>query len=65
MSRVKAFTVLEMLINIVIMAIIVSMVYYLYSSFTQQVYAYQNTSEEERALQQFYVQMKTDFYGCE
>ncbi len=61
-SSVKAFTVLEMLINMVIMSIIVTMVYYLYTSFSQQVYSYQNATDEGRVLQSWYGQLKKDCY---
>lgn len=61
----KGFTVLEMLINIAITAIVVGMVYYTYSSFTKQVLVYQESVLVKGEVDSFLVQLKTDVFECE
>ncbi|MBQ4821389.1 hypothetical protein [Aquimarina sp. MMG016] len=63
--KVKAFTILEMLVNLTIMSIIMGMIYFAYSSFVQQVISYQNSIDEENELNRSYVQLKTDFFNAE
>ena len=64
-NSVKAFTILEMLINIAIMSIIIGMVYYAYSSFAKQVSYYQSGVIEQNELDSFCLQLKTDFFNAE
>ncbi len=64
-NKLKAFTVLEMLINMAITAIIIGTVYYAYLSFSKQVSLYQKTIEEEMNLDSFLTQLKTDFFKAE
>jgi len=65
MSKVKAFTILEMLINLTIMSIIMGLIYFAYSSFVQQVMNYQKSIEQQNKLSRIYVQLKTDFYNAD
>lgn len=65
MSKVKAFTILEMLINLTIMSIIMGLIYFAYSAFVQQVINYQTAIDQENSLNQIYVQLKTDFFESE
>jgi len=65
MSKVKAFTILEMLVNLTIMSIIMGMIYFAYSSFVQQVIGYQKSVQEQNELTSSYVQLKMDFYTAE
>ncbi|MDY8138466.1 PulJ/GspJ family protein [Aquimarina sp. 2201CG5-10] len=65
MNKVKAFTILEMLVNLTIMSIIMGLIYFAYSSFVQQVMNYQRSIDEENELTRSYVQLKTDFYNAE
>lgn len=61
-TNLSAFTILEVLINIVIMSIIIGMVYFVYSSFSKQISLYRMDVEEEQALSSFYLRLKTDFF---
>ena len=61
----RAFTILEMLINIAIMSIIVGMVYYIYTSFSKQVSFYQSDVEEKNSVSNFCLQIKTDFFKAD
>jgi len=65
MSKVKAFTILEMLVNLTIMSIIMGMIYFAYSSFVQQVIGYQKSVQEQNELTSSCVQLKMDFYTAE
>lgn len=65
MNKVKAFTILEMLINLTLMSIIMGLIYFAYSSFVQQVINYQTAIHEENSLNQIYVQLKTDVFEAE
>lgn len=65
MSKLKAFTILEMLINLTIMSIIMGLIYFAYSSFVQQVINYQKSIDEQNELTRIYVQLKTDFYKAD
>ncbi len=65
MSKVKAFTILEMLINLTIMSIIMGLIYFAYSSFVQQVINYQSSIEQQNKLSRTYVQLKADFYNAD
>lgn len=61
----KAFTIMEMLINMVIMSIIIGMVYYAYSSFAKQISYFQISVQKEINLDTFLLQLKTDFFKAE
>jgi len=62
MIKIKAFTLLEMIINLTLMSIIVSMIYVVYAYFSKNVYEYSKTSSENFAVQSFYAQLKEDFF---
>jgi len=62
MKKIKAFTILEMIINLALMSIIISMVYFVYSFFSETVSDYSNMSEENFETQLFYMLLKDDFY---
>jgi hypothetical protein len=64
-NKLRAFTILEMLINITIMSIIIGMVYYIYSSFSKQIIFYQDDIQEEYVLTSFCLRLKRDFYNAE
>ncbi len=64
-TNLKAFTILEMLINIAIMSIIIGMVYFVYSSFAKQVSFYQMDVEEENTLSSFCLRLKADFFKAD
>ncbi|NHF59000.1 hypothetical protein FK220_006595 [Flavobacteriaceae bacterium TP-CH-4] len=64
-TNLRAFTILEVLINIVIMSIIIGMVYFVYSSFSKQIYFYRSDVEEELALSSFCLRLKADFFQAE
>lgn len=64
-NRLKAFTVMEVLINILLMAILVGMIYFVYSSFVQQVRFYERNTAEQNALITFCTQLKRDFFEAE
>lgn len=64
-NNIKAFTILEMLINIAIMSIIIGIVYFIYSSFARQVSNYQINIEEQMKLDNFSLQLKTDFFNAQ
>ncbi len=65
MNKVSAFTVLEMLVNLTIMAIIMGLIYFAYSSFVYQVTNYRYDMEERNRISRGYVQMKIDFYKAD
>lgn len=65
MNNVKAFTILEMLINLTMMSIIMGLIYFAYSSFVQQVINYQRSIDEQNDLSRSYVQLKIDFYNAD
>ncbi|MFD2561889.1 PulJ/GspJ family protein [Aquimarina rubra] len=65
MSKVKAFTILEMLINLTIMSIIMGLIYFAYASFVKQVINYQASIDEQNELTTSYVQLRTDFFNAE
>jgi len=64
-NNIRAFTILEMLINIAIMSIIIGIVYFVYSSFARQVSNYQINIEEQMEFDSFSLQLKTDFFNAE
>lgn len=61
-TNLNAFTILEVLMNIVIMSIIIGMVYFVYSSFSKQISFYRMDVAEENTLNSFYLRLKTDFF---
>ncbi|SEK29847.1 hypothetical protein SAMN04487910_0191 [Aquimarina amphilecti] len=65
MSKVRAFTILEMLINLTIMSIIMGLIYFAYASFVKQVINYQVSIDEQNELTTSYVQLRTDFFNAE
>lgn len=65
MSKVKAFTILEMLVNLTIMSIIMGLIYFAYASFVKQVVNYQHSIDEQNELTSSYVQLKLDFYNAD
>lgn len=65
MSKVKAFTILEMLVNLTIMSIIMGLIYFAYASFVKQVVNYQHSIDEQNELTSSYVQLKLDFYNSD
>lgn len=64
-TKLNAFTVLEVLITMGVMAIIVSLTYLLYGSFSQQVLNFQQNSIEEQNYEQFISQLKMDVFEAE
>ena len=65
MKKVSGFTILEMLINMTIMSIIISLIYFTYSALVQQIQKYQQALNEEMHFNIFYTQLKQDFYDAE
>jgi len=65
MSNIKAFTVLEMLVNLTMMSIIMGLIYVAYTSFVQHVMNYQHSIDEQDRLTRSYVQLKIDFYHAD
>ena len=64
-NKLNAFTVLEVLITMGVMAIIVSLTYLLYGSFSQQILNFQQNSIEEQKYEQFISQLKSDVFQAE
>ncbi|UZO80689.1 hypothetical protein NBT05_17320 [Aquimarina sp. ERC-38] len=64
-SSVKAFTIMEMLINLVIMSIIMGLIYFAYSSFAQHISSYRKDIEQQNSITRMYNQLKTDLYESE
>ncbi len=58
----KAFTILEMIINLALMSIIVGMVYLVYGYFSKSLSQYSIMSTENFDLELFYSQLEEDFY---
>ena len=65
MSKVKAFTILEMLINLTIMSIILGLIYFAYASFVKQLVNYRVSIDQQNKLTRNYVQLRTDFFNAE
>lgn len=63
--KINAFTILEVLINMVIMSIIIGLVYFIYSSFSKQIIFYQSDVENENKVGNFCLQLKSDFFNAE
>lgn len=61
----QAFTVMEVLINILLTAIIMGMVYFLYVSFVKQIGLFEENISEKNNLYTFCHQLKTDFFNAE
>jgi len=61
-TSLKAFTLLEVLINITIMSIIIGLVYYIFSSLGQQFRIYQNSLLQKTNLRSFQVNLNQDFF---
>ncbi|MFC5048343.1 type II secretion system protein J [Aquimarina hainanensis] len=59
---IKAFTILEMLVNLAIMSIILGLIYFAYSTFVDQIRLYRESMEQQDKLSGMYLRMKTDFY---
>lgn len=53
---------MEVLINILLTAIILGMVYFLYTSFVKQISIYQSSIKEQNELNAFCLQLKKDFF---
>lgn len=61
-NKIKAFTFIEVTINLVIMSIIVSVVYYSYSIFSKQLLLFSNQIEVVNNLNQINVVLKNDVH---
>lgn len=61
-TKLRAFTLLEMLMSIGIMTLVISMVYFMYVSFSEQVYSYFKDSTSSNEVYGFYSQFRTDAY---
>lgn len=64
-SMVRAFTVMEVLINILLTAIIIGMVYFIYLSFIKQIGLFEENIERQNDMEIFCLQLKKDFLGSE
>jgi len=64
-SKIKAFTILEVLINILITSIIIGMVYFIFNSYIQQLNLYVSDMGNRNRIDRFLLQMKTDFFEAE
>ncbi len=53
---------MEVLINILLTAIIIGMLYFLYTSFIKQISMYQSSIKEQNELNGFCLQLKKDFF---
>jgi len=62
MLKIRAFTILEMLINLAIMAIIISMVYFVYIYFSKNMADYSEIVSGNFEVQSFYGGLKEDFF---
>lgn len=62
MSKIKAFTILEMLMSIGIITLIISMLYFVYVSFSSQVSEYYKESRSVNDTYNFYSQLRLDAY---
>lgn len=62
MTKLKAFTILEMLMSLGVMSLIVSFVYFLYVSFSGQVQDYFKTTTTTEEVYGFYTQFRKEVY---
>ena len=65
MTTFRAFTILEMLINLVIMSLLIGLVYFAYASFAKQVTNYKDIIEEQNTVHRLHTQLKIDFFTSE
>ena len=61
----KAFTILEMIINLALMSIIVGMVYVVYGYFSKSMTEYSVMTTENFELEAFNIRLKEDFYNAD
>lgn len=61
-TKLKAFTILEMLMSLGVMTLVISMVYFMYVSFSSQVYGYFNDASSSNQVYGFYKQFRKDAY---
>ncbi|WP_396591872.1 type II secretion system protein J [Allomuricauda sp. R78024] len=64
-NTIKAFTIMEVLINMLISSIIIGMVYFTYVSYIKQLSFFRKDVEEKNHLNRFVFQLKSDFYSAE
>ena len=60
--KIKAFTILEIVISMAVMAIIITMVYLVYIFFTKNTSEYASMLTENFEMELFYSLLKEDFY---
>lgn len=63
--KIKAFTIMEIVINLAIIGIIVTITYSAYLFFSRSLYEYTNASSENFEQQFFYQKIMDDFYTCQ
>ncbi|SRX75260.1 hypothetical protein [Aequorivita antarctica] len=63
--KIKAFTILEMIINLALMSIIVSMVYVVYGYFSKNMTEYSLMTTENFEMASFNTRLKEDFYKAD
>lgn len=63
--KIKAFTILEIVISMAVMAIIITMVYLVYIFFTKNTSEYASMLTENFEMELFYSLLKEDFYKSE
>lgn len=63
--KIKAFTILEMIINLAFMSIIVSMVYMIYGYFSKNMTEYSLMTSENFEMASFNTRLKEDFYKAD
>lgn len=63
--KIKAFTILEMIINLALMSIIVSMVYVVYGYFSKNMTEYSLMTSENFEMASFNIRLKEDFYKAD
>lgn len=63
--QIRAFTILEMIINLALMSIIVSMVYVMYGYFSRNMAEYSLMTSENFEIVSFNTRLKEDFYKAD
>ena len=63
--KIRAFTILEMIINLALMSIIVSLVYVVYGYFSQNMKEYTIMTSENFLMASFNTRLKEDFYQAD
>lgn len=63
--KIKAFTILEMIINLALMSIIVSMVYLVYGYFSKNMAEYSLMTSENFEMASFNTRLQEDFYKAD